>query len=338
MSFDRIPAHGYYLKNGQFYSNAASEDVQDESQKAYELGTNLIKENERAYSTIKTHHYNLTFSISDHDPFGNMWFWLYMSNHSHHHSGSSGCGGCCGSGGGSGGNGGKDCAVVLLVIAIVALVAAAVVAIGFTGYQGYEAREVRKEIETLKKESKLAQQEKVQEVYNKMVSIRNEEWRNKSLQTLFTATLVVGLGLLTASAILALYAVKLELPMSPLTQTFAIAGGAVVGGGIIGHLTTFGVQERRKRATLEKYEDLHESIRNLDHFVNPITVLNSICRHNALLYDGNYTYIKKGNSYSRAQEDPENPKSKYSFNPYNLPRIPEEALLYPRVTVEVKRP
>jgi hypothetical protein len=218
------------------------------------------------------------------------WFWVSMHQAVHlsaiHGGGCGGCGDCGGCGGCGGGKcDGQGVLAALLLAVVAALIIAIAVAVGFTVHQSIEAEKIKAqidEIKKLKKEAQALQQaeiaKNVQDVYNKMLPIIQENHAQEALKATFTASLAIGFGLFTAAAIVALYCIFKRLPMSNLATQFAIGGGCVTAAAIAAHCIRPLIYDAHKEKREEMQQELFKSLyalfsKNPDMVIHPKDVL-----------------------------------------------------------------
>jgi hypothetical protein len=299
--------NGYYTSEGYLFADQVDKNFQEEAKIATAVVLSMINQHqanrqvvdwasERSESTNAP-----LIQAVTHDALSNPWFWVSMASFRHHptyfgmhrmHRVS----GCC-----SNTNCDADsCKVFLLVIAIGILVAAFVASVGLTIDQGMKADEARKQLDEIKSLKKnRIQDERVKQIFSKISVVQNKEFANKVLKTAFSATLSVGVGFLTVSAIFALYAVYNGVPYSPYTLLFAKAGGIGAGLSLLGGLTHAATKDRKK---IEMLKDLYNNIMDLDT-PHPYKLLESTGQENATLVVGDYIYIKKKDHYSKSKFD-----------------------------------
>lgn len=304
-----VTVAGYYTQNGVLFKESSDALLQAETYKAKSLASALILSNHRARAEIQRVPLSTPSRII-HDPLTDSWFWFNMysfSSHSHFHPPTYGgyVGGCGGCGSCSGGGGGGDgCVIILLVLAIAALVAAIVIAAGFVVVQGIDADKARQKINEISQLQQEVSSEKTEAVYERMLLILQEQHTDKSLKTTFTALITVGLGLLTVSACLALYAVLHHLPYPPLVQNLAIAGGSAAGAGLIAHGIRSIVHSAREQNRRTQYQELISAVKNLgSHMTHPYEALKSIPTEKVYIQFNGMIFSREGEHDFKRQPD-----------------------------------
>lgn len=303
-----LEINSYYTKNNKLFRNDLDERLQLDSQTANALGTRLLTQNAKAYkfsrNEWKTSN-NVVINLPD--PLFDPWFWTAVILIDHHSWTPHGGGGCSGGSGcgGSGNSGGCKvdggaCIAVLLIIAIAALIIAIIALIGLAGKEGYDADQIRQEINEIKKEKSKLQNESegAKQVYEAMLPILREQYKSKVAETLCTVTILVGVSFLTASAIVALYSVLNNIPMSPLAAPFAITGAGVAVAGLLGHairpLTRLILEKQR----MKQYQKLHEALQECRKSVaNPFDILQQQEEGNVYLKLGGQLFLKNGKNF-----------------------------------------
>ena len=305
--------HGYYTlyaQNGILYKEGLSEKVQTEAQKAKTLVASLLLHEAAAHAELQ---YRCGPTYVPFSPLNDSWFWFNMyhiSSVSHFQPSIGGGGASCGSC--SGGSGGGDgCAAVLLILAIIALAAAIFAALGFTVKHSAEAYKVEQKLhevdqlrENAMRSSDYATAKDFKEVYETAGEILHEKYMDKTLKATFSATITVGLSFLTASAVLALYAVLNHNPFSPWVYTCAIAGGSIAGVGILAYCIRPIVHNLRQERLMKKYQELFERMKKLNpYLVHPYDVLQNL-REEKVCFNLNGTYFaKNGQRYRASNRD-----------------------------------
>lgn len=306
---------GYYISNGNLFVDGTEENLQNEARLATAVVLSMIKQNDRACrevanwakdSTLVAAETAYVFTAVTLDTLTDPWFWVSMHLATTRpiyfgpapiHAG----GGCCSPGGCSGSGGGCDgdsCKAVLLIIAIGILVAAFVASVGLTVKHGMDADEARRKVNEIKQMYRESQDQRVKAIFGKIAWEQNKEFASQFLKTTFTATGAVGVGFLTVSAIFALYAVLNGVPVSPYATTFAIAGGAGVGGCLAGHVVRGVSLYTRQGHDLEILEELYKDIMRLEA-PHPYRVLAQTGQENATVVVGDYRYIKQGENFRK---------------------------------------
>lgn len=294
--------NNYYLRNQTLYHKNVDSAVEEEKQKAYAYGLATLKKcnHHQDSFAIETQvaRNNHVFTVHDstlNDPF----FWLSLSLstslHSRSHysaSTSSGSFNCTGSGH-SGGDG-KGILAVALIIAIIALAASALIALGSAISQGIDS--AKSSLDYLNAYTSLwTSNEKVHKVYETMLPILNRERLTKGFGAATTLIIAGGLGVLTASAIIALNAYLGNQSFPPLCTKLAIMGAGLTGGGLIGLSLTYGVRAlvENKKPIKKLYDDLHASLSDLQpELFKPYEVLMDSPHPQAFFTSLNQLYIR----------------------------------------------
>lgn len=306
---------GYYIQNGLVFREG-HEQLQKDAQMANAFGTSLLAENDQAYQRslrnwVDASEIAGSAAVGTVEVLADPWFWVTVILIDHHHwhmphqphyGGGSGCGAsndCSGCSGGGDADG-KACLAALLIIAIAALVIAALALIGFAGYEANESDKIRQKINEIKKQQDELQEESeaAKKVYNEMLPILREKYASKITETLSTVTIVVGVSFLTTAAIFALYAIINGVPVSPLASPFAIAGGSVIGAGLLAHVIRPIVRLALSEKQMKQYQKLHEALQECRKaIVHPNAILRESGEEKAYLRLNNRLFLKVGDRF-----------------------------------------
>jgi hypothetical protein len=282
---------GYYSKQGMLYKTGENEERQTQIYQVNQKAASLIGANKKARDEA-----DRIFTGCYHHHCCDSWFWfnMYLLTAPPPPPGG-GCGGC----GGCGGANGEG----VVILALIASIFAAAVSFFFTAKQGLKAEETRKKIHEVKELQDDAISKDVKDTYDAMLPILQEKFLDRSLKTTFTATLTVGFGLLTTALVLYLMH---SLPFPPPLETLALAGGAAVGAGIIGHTIRPLVNWAREEALQKKYLSLINAVKNLQNkMVHPYEILNSLKEEKAYIIVNGTIFTKD------ATQDKYNPTFAY---------------------------
>jgi|GEM_PF-4719677 len=130
---------------------------------------------------------------------------------------------------GCGGGDGDGCVIAVLMLAVVGLAASFFVSLAATCREGLFADKRREQLKTVAGESDC-------ELKTKLVSVLKNDFYAGASNTSFLTATTVGLGILTALALMTLHfyiqRTDISIGYETLMKDLALAGGSTVGGGL----------------------------------------------------------------------------------------------------------
>jgi len=191
-----------------------------------------------------------------------------------------------------------------LIAAVIALVASIFVTGYFAVDEGKKAKKIQDKIEDVERLKAGTARQEVKNVYEKARPILQDRYANRVATTALTVTIVAGLALLLAATAFTLHAVVNNLAVAPCAIPLAIAGGATVGAGLLGHGIRPLVNLARKNQQREQYTELFQAVRGMEQILaHPYQALQESSADGYIAANGAY-FVKDGGAFSRKDTAP----------------------------------
>ncbi len=301
---------GYCESGLNLYRDGTAQSLQDEARHATAIVFEMISQNGQAAQEVRTWAANspgtskrtaYAFTAAVIDTVTNPWFWI-ATMHRPPSPLVTSAGGCCNPSGccSGGGNSSKRVKALFLMATIGVLFAAFLAAGHLAVKHGSDAVNAKRKADEIKNRHKNANDPRVQTIYSKIAPEQNKEVVSQSLKALFTGTGAVGVGCLTISAMIALYAVLNHIPVASSAKTFLIAGGAATGASLAAHVVRGVTLQAQQEREVRILNGLFNEIIKLEA-PHPFMLLALTDEENADLPIGNILYTKRGQRFERRE-------------------------------------
>lgn len=293
----------FYVKDGQIFRQGKDEALQKDLHAAYSKGLQAVAQNADYVKQAREQSSPRSVVIL-HDPL----MGLYLYGALQHGMGN--CGGC---------GGGRDGWFIILLLS---LLFSAGVAGYKTAKQAQAAGKLRQQLSEVKQKIKEIPESLIindienntKNIYQKLQPILQEKWINETSKSIFTAIVTAGLGILSIATCITIYAMHNHTNMPNLTTELAIAGGAAVGLGVVGHtvrMISHKALEKRRHAL---YDALAKALED-SQCPTPSQILREESEENAYLFVDQKVLIKEGEQLrliDRLSTEFDNVKNRYT--------------------------